>query len=97
MTATMQKRVNDGANWLDENYPGWFGRINLRELNMKDRRYCVLGQVTGGVNEYIRIVFDGIKDVNWDEQHGFDICYNESYDNLTMLWLTEIANRKEVK
>lgn len=48
MTApTVKERVAAGAAWLDEHEPGWWQRINLGTLVMRDSCGCVLGQLYG--------------------------------------------------
>lgn len=37
--------VAAGAAWLDENEPGWEGRIDLADLDLANSCRCVLGQV----------------------------------------------------
>lgn len=38
------KEVAAGAEWLDENFPGWEWKIDLETLDMANCRECVLGQ-----------------------------------------------------
>ena len=39
------KEVAAGAEWLDENFPGWEREIDLGTLNMNSHTDCILGQV----------------------------------------------------
>lgn len=41
----VQKRVQRGAAWLDQNKPGWEHLINFEHLEMGSVCDCVLGQV----------------------------------------------------
>ena len=38
-------RVERGARWLDENFPGWESRINARTLSLANGSRCICGQV----------------------------------------------------
>ena len=38
------KEVAAGAEWLDDNFPGWEREIDLGILNMNDCQKCVCGQ-----------------------------------------------------
>ena len=38
-------RVDRGARWLDQQYPGWHTSMDLVMLNINDPNWCVLGQV----------------------------------------------------
>lgn len=43
----IDKFVSEGAQWMDENRPGWYERINLDELDMRRGDRCILGQIDG--------------------------------------------------
>lgn len=45
---TIEERVQAGAAWLDERYPGWFQVIDLGTLDISRCDLCVLGQVYTG-------------------------------------------------
>jgi hypothetical protein len=42
---TVDERVENGARWLDENFPGWEGRINIETLELQSTSDCICGQV----------------------------------------------------
>ena len=42
---TARQRVLNGARWLDENFPGWEGRIDLDTLELSSSSQCICGQV----------------------------------------------------
>jgi hypothetical protein len=42
---TVKQRVANGARWLDENFPGWEGRIDINTLRLSEGRRCICGQV----------------------------------------------------
>lgn len=39
------QRVANGARWLDENFPGWVERIDIKTLNLASGNSCICGQV----------------------------------------------------
>ena len=43
--STPEERVERGARWLDENFPGWEGRIDIDTLDISSGTYCICGQV----------------------------------------------------
>lgn len=50
-TQAARVRVRRGARWLDENFPGWEGRINPETLMLHDGQNCICGQVFKGEAE----------------------------------------------
>jgi hypothetical protein len=45
MKLTVEERVANGARWLDENFPGWEKRINIKTLDLENGQSCICGQV----------------------------------------------------
>lgn len=45
VTRVAEMRAKRGARWLDENFPGWEKRINLRTLQLETGESCICGQV----------------------------------------------------
>ena len=41
----LEERVDNGIRWLNENFPGWENRINLKSLSLKNAERCICGQV----------------------------------------------------
>lgn len=44
-------KVQGGAKWLDEMYPGWAAKIDIKRLDMLDNVDSILGQLCGHVTE----------------------------------------------
>lgn len=44
-SSSVKQRVERGARWLDENFPGWEGRIDLDTLELSSSEQCICGQV----------------------------------------------------
>ncbi len=90
------ERVALGAVFLDEQEPGWVGRINLKRLNMANCHLCVLGQLYGTYPEGVIRFFceDG-----WSSavELGFNIDFVipeiADYIPLRAAWIAEIQNR----
>ena len=40
-----RKNVKDGANLLDDHFPGWAGKINQDRIKMVSNKLCILGQL----------------------------------------------------
>lgn len=43
--ALIPQRVENGVEWLDENYPSWVEHVDAWSLNMANGNRCVLGQL----------------------------------------------------
>lgn len=90
-------RVYKGMQWLDKDRPGWEKKINLRTLNLKDQRTCVLGQLYGqarwriplapyGFDAYADLV-DGVRPTH--DEMSMELWY------LTTEWKRQIKLRLE--
>lgn len=44
MAETLEQAVRDAAAFLDEHWPGWHERVDLKILDIEDPCNCVLGQ-----------------------------------------------------
>lgn len=44
MTLMIDKRVDNGAQWLDMEFPGWHLRVDPASLNIDSRFGCICGQ-----------------------------------------------------
>ena len=47
MVSEQRESVTRGARLLDEKVPGWYRRVNLETLHMRDCSLCMLGQLFG--------------------------------------------------
>lgn len=84
------EQIERGVEWLNENYPGWVNKIDLKQLEMVNCFSCVLGQL-------YRDFFDAPTEVsgfNIDAKYGFNISTEEHWDNydiLTQEWKDKIV------
>ena len=83
-------RVQLGAALLDDVMEDWYTRIDTERLDGSDWLHCVLAQL-------YETYLDGLKELdlltpNLELTHGFDAPDEE---DLTPLWLEEIARRKQ--
>jgi hypothetical protein len=100
--ATMKARVERGATYLDERYPGWAAFIAVDRLDMYSSERCVLGHLYGS---YAR----GIAALNWErmEETGLKALNNgfiteerdgqgmlAEYDELSHMWELEVRERQ---
>lgn len=88
----LEERVARGVEWLDDNHPGWKGRVDVDELDMGDGYHCILSQV-------LRQKYGDVIDIlgeNFCLRHGFTL-YNcpvghspNRYDQLTSIWKQQL-------
>ncbi len=86
-------RVDCGAQFLDENVPDWFKRINVQFLDMCELDTCILGQLYGNYQNGTRELFGDI----WLDRvgkYGFSrYGTNIKYSDLKECWINEISAR----
>lgn len=41
----LEANVRQGEQWLDENHPGWYKKIDLSDLDMENGHKCICGWV----------------------------------------------------
>jgi len=76
ITETDVERVERGAQWMDENHPGWAHSINLDALKMDSCNTCIIGQACREMGFYWKIVEAGAVNEDaeeWAVNRGFDI------------------------
>jgi len=69
MTETVEARVARGAEWLDEQEPGWERRIDLAALDLEDGCRCVLGHVFNDAAIVASVTADYIGGYQWALRH----------------------------
>lgn len=94
--AKSQARVAAGAALLDRIAPGWWRRVRIRELDLRDECNCVTGQLFGTYAEGLRKLDLNAVDA---EHYGFhqderDLGYGGSWWALTRAWRDEIRARR---
>ena len=95
---TDEKRVADGARYLDLNAPGWFRSIDLNRLNMSNPCCCVVGQLfhsfAAGLEQ---LDVDSTEDedvaLGFDRTDPLDLDYSNNLAALTPIWKREIEAR----
>lgn len=94
---SLPKNVVRGAEFLDENLPGWEKKIDLETLDLSSTCGCVLGQQlrTGQADRrYDRMRKRlGLNDRQADLL-GFNLYGTQRYSNLTAAWRRLIAARQ---
>ena len=91
--------VKRGATWMDQNHPGWVGRIDLSNLDMNNCHNCIIGQAVGN---YFDKIYE-IEDVpeseadEWAIEYGFNVEIDDNdwveYRQLEKLWTDEVKKR----
>ncbi len=92
----LRKRIELGAQVLDEVHPGWVDRIDLEKLNLGSYSCCVVGQLNDGTftGPSLRLARTvGCSDV---AALGFDVYDSESYTELTEEWTALIEERRHL-
>ena len=84
-------RVQMGALLLDERFPGWANQVDTRNLEIRNCRDCILGQLYG---EY----FHGVRQLGLVEGHSYGFAPSpHQYPfarNLHNAWKQEIMARR---
>jgi hypothetical protein len=92
---SIDERVKNGAEFLDEAKPGWEQEIDVSALDVFDGSRCILGQLHGG---YLR----GLEKTgllgNYDAcvDRGFTTGDDNEWEELTFAWSTRISERVNV-
>lgn len=89
---TVAERVTRGAALLDEQRPGWRGRVAPDWLDIRSGSACVLGQLFG---DYVR----GLERLGLEVGDGPTFGFNTipsargpvSYDELRREWLAQLV------
>jgi len=100
--ADIAERVERGAALLDGQHPGWYRRIDLARLDLKDGCNCVVGQLgqvsrDDGERYLEEVAALGISDVKGEVAHGFEAEWpariRDDYEPLTQAWRELITAR----
>lgn len=93
---TVEQRVANGVEWLDERWPEWVRAINLDDLDLADSCNCVLGQRRGDFDEAL-----DSEDMSLDDavRNGFYAGHpsqnRDAYVALNAMWRRVIEARRE--
>ena len=98
MTMTMEKRVLNGAKFLDKKFPNWAKEVVIKYLDMSDASHCMLGQLEDIHeeirNSYLTIEYPSVKGFNLSEGE-----YNDDklklFRKLRNLWIDQIRLRRK--
>lgn len=85
--STAEQRVKRGAKWLDENFPGWEGRIDLDTLDVSSGIDCICGQVFADKVDDLQE-----KDVA-SVSTGFDVAYMTLFTEANS-WISALVGPK---
>src|SRR5688572_17976392 len=86
--ATIERRVEAGATWLDERKPGWWRDIDTDALDMADPCRCVLAYTDG---DYYQAPITNEQAYTL----GFDAADDgEEFDALRAAWIVAIERRR---
>jgi len=106
----MQDAVYQGAKLLDAEKPGWAKEVDLRKLDMRSTRTCVLGQVYGAYHfgtDQLQLE-SGVDEesygfnlpdipVDWEQANSY-ADYEERvkamFGTLKSIWVEQIKDRR---
>jgi len=78
--------VANGAQWLDEQHPGWWRKLDLETLDLEDCANCVCGQLARTSYAQERSTYRGYLKA-YSEVLGFDAMTSLStYPSPKFLW-----------
>lgn len=97
-TRLFQRRVKLGMKWLDENRVGWLDKIDLRQLWLRNGDYCVMGQVDGSFDSFVKSLGLPSYTSRWVINRGFNLPPkvsegHGSWERLNLTWVEAIARR----
>lgn len=93
---TAAEAVASGAQWLDEQHPGWWRHIDLETLDLSSCIQCVCGQLSRTAYAWSRKGYR-TKLGNFAVTRGFEVRYGYwSYEDLEAEWLLAIVARLKV-
>jgi hypothetical protein len=101
---TASEAVAQGAQVLDEKYPGWYRDINLEALDISDCFRCVCGQLGGslliGESHPYKSFLKALDLPRFEGEYGFDTLWNRdlfgpqtTYEQLDYEWTQAIEAR----
>lgn len=87
-----EAEVSRGAEWMDQNHPGWERDIDLSTLSMHDCSACIIGQAIwkkthelAGRRVYPVTFFYNIGNPDFHAYYGFSIPVGRGMDN-PLIW-----------
>ena len=87
-----QKKIKNGIQYLNQNYPNWLHKISVDKLIMNSGCRCIMGQLLGHFHT-------GTLDIGLDkmEELGFYLSGDNAhhYMELTQEWKEEIKKHHE--
>lgn len=97
MGKTYSQEVKNGMTFLDSARPGWDRRVDLTRLDLKDERFCVVGQLDGLYDRSDLVDHITSSDVG----RGFTLqqmmWFPTEWAALTAEWRTQIGRRRALQ
>jgi hypothetical protein len=87
-----EKQIENGIDFLNENYPGWLRKINTNKLDMNDPKFCILGQVGGfySIQDFFDLSWDECDDLGFSVLLAADNNGIDLYPTLQEEWINKI-------
>lgn len=103
MQPNFQEAISRGIAWLDEQHPGWEGKIDLRTLDLSNSCFCVLGQLEMSYGRALARIIeagaigeaDRFSSSIWANRRAFTFLGGlpDEWTQLTAAWKTAITQR----
>lgn len=95
------KEVAAGAEWLDNNFPGWEREIDLGTLSLDNCQECICGQSlrkvafgAGAMDGYHYATYFSGRSKDWAIAHGFYVNgTDENWRMVEGIWVELIKER----
>ncbi|SRR6266550_7745742 len=90
-----EAEIQAGAEFLDEETPGWELRIDPSSLDLNSQCYCVLGQLYGDFWGFVSTRWSSVGEWHNTHQLGFlgEGQTDPEFKILTQEWITFIKQR----
>lgn len=109
--ASAEVRIGATATALDGAEPTWFNAIDTSELDLADVAGCIIGQLENiqfywewqeRATAFTLHIRPDLEQYSLTRGRapvaaGFDVAYDETYAELTAIWLDEINQRRETQ
>lgn len=84
-TSSAASRAERGAKWLDENFPGWEGRLDVATLDISSGENCICGQVFEATLDTLRSQYPRIETYS-----GFDYAHKTLFTEANS-WISTLV------
>lgn len=84
--------IKEGMKLLDQEVPGWRGKVDPNWLIMNNCTHCILGQLFGNYSDGADAL--GLSDFE-GQHYGFELTVGMSWEELTQAWKEALVNEQD--